>query len=100
MATPHAYDGNDLEALVDLEQQYACVPPGNCSYLVTHLVFRFYDVGYSDGLQHGKLHGNIEGRQLGREKGFEMWEELGFYEGFASLWKAVSEDGRGKDKYA
>lgn len=74
--------------------------PGHCSYLVTRLVLRFYDVGYSDGLQHGKLHGNIEGRQLGREKGFEMWEELGFYEGFASLWKAVSEDGRGKDKYA
>jgi primary-amine oxidase len=26
---------------------------------------------------------------MGREKGFEMWEELGFYEGFALMWKAI-----------
>lgn len=26
---------------------------------------------------------------MGREKGFEMWEELGFYEGVAMLWQAV-----------
>lgn len=31
----------------------------------------------------------IEGRALGREKGFEMWEELGFYEGFAKIWQAI-----------
>jgi hypothetical protein len=29
----------------------------------------------------------IEGRALGREKGYEMFEELGFYEGFARTWK-------------
>jgi len=28
---------------------------------------------------------------LGREKGFEMWEEIGFYEGFAKGWKAILE---------
>lgn len=28
-----------------------------------------------------------EGRQLGVSKGFEMWEEIGFYEGFALSWK-------------
>jgi hypothetical protein len=31
----------------------------------------------------------IEGRALGGEKGFEMWEELGFYEGFARMWKVI-----------
>jgi hypothetical protein len=31
----------------------------------------------------------IEGRALGREKGFEMWEELGFYEGFTRVWMGV-----------
>ena len=51
---------------------------------------RFYDVGYKDGYAHGRLHGLIEGRALGAEKGFELWEELGFYEGAARLWAAVS----------
>jgi hypothetical protein len=50
---------------------------------------RFYDEGYQDGFSHGRIHGLIEGRALGREKGFEMWEELGFYEGFAKTWMAV-----------
>ncbi|KAJ8701818.1 peroxisomal copper amine oxidase, variant 2 [Pleurotus ostreatus] len=50
---------------------------------------RFYDDGYKDGFDHGRIHGLIEGRALGREKGFEMWEELGFYEGFAVLWKMI-----------
>ena len=50
---------------------------------------RFYEEGYKDGLAHGRIHGLIEGRALGREKGFEMWEELGFYEGFALMWKAI-----------
>ncbi|KAG8763539.1 hypothetical protein FRC12_008516 [Ceratobasidium sp. 428] len=45
-----------------------------------------YKVGHADGFEHGRIHGLIEGRALGREKGFEMWEELGFYEGFATLW--------------
>ncbi|KDQ52496.1 hypothetical protein JAAARDRAFT_138560 [Jaapia argillacea MUCL 33604] len=60
----------DLESLVNLEQT-------------------FYDSGYEDGFNHGRIHGLIEGRALGREKGFEMWEEVGFYEGFAKLWKAI-----------
>ncbi|KAF4573521.1 LTO1 complex adapter protein [Pleurotus pulmonarius] len=60
----------DLESLVHLEQT-------------------FYDDGYKDGFDHGRIHGLIEGRALGREKGFEMWEELGFYEGFAMMWKMI-----------
>jgi len=51
---------------------------------------RFYNAGYEDGHAHGRLHGLIEGRALGAEKGFELWEELGFYEGTARLWTAVS----------
>ncbi|KAI0084511.1 hypothetical protein BDY19DRAFT_987455 [Irpex rosettiformis] len=62
----------DLESLVHVEQS-------------------FYDEGYKDGFDHGRIHGLIEGRALGREKGFEMWEELGFYEGFALLWKGIQE---------
>ena len=50
---------------------------------------RFYEQGYQDGYAHGRVHGLIEGRALGREKGFEMWEELGFYEGFARMWGAI-----------
>ena len=53
--------------------------------------YRFYDQGYQDGFAHGHIHGLIEGRALGREKGFEMWEELGFYEGFALMWKTIIE---------
>ena len=49
---------------------------------------RFYEHGYKDGYAHGRVHGLIEGRALGREKGFEMWEELGFYEGFARVARA------------
>jgi len=26
---------------------------------------------------------------MGREKGFELWEEVGFYEGFARFWRAL-----------
>ena len=61
---------------------------------------RFYDSGYKDGFEHGRIHGLIEGRALGREKGFEMWEELGFYEGFALMWKAILESQhRSHDEY-
>ncbi|CAA7264978.1 unnamed protein product [Cyclocybe aegerita] len=60
----------DLESLVHVEQT-------------------FYEAGYADGHAHGRIHGLIEGRALGREKGFEMWEELGFYEGFARTWGAI-----------
>jgi len=52
-------------------------------------LFRFYESGYEDGFAHGRIHGLIEGRALGRAKGFEMWEELGFYEGFALMWKEI-----------
>ncbi|KDR85901.1 hypothetical protein GALMADRAFT_52033 [Galerina marginata CBS 339.88] len=52
-------------------------------------ISRFYDSGYQDGFAHGRIHGLIEGRALGCEKGFEMWEELGFYEGFALTWRAI-----------
>ncbi|KAI9060822.1 DUF1715-domain-containing protein [Trametes sanguinea] len=62
----------DLEELVNVEQT-------------------FFEEGYKDGFAHGRIHGSIEGRALGREKGFEMWEELGFYEGFAMMWKAIVE---------
>ncbi|KAI0804762.1 hypothetical protein BC629DRAFT_1438012 [Irpex lacteus] len=68
----------DLESLVHVEQS-------------------FYDEGYKDGFDHGRLHGLIEGRALGREKGFEMWEELGFYEGFALMWRSIQESKGGKD---
>ena len=59
---------------------------------------RFYTAGYDDGYAHGRLHGLLEGRALGAEKGFELWEELGFYEGAARLWTAVfSTDSNGTD---
>ncbi|KAJ2917144.1 hypothetical protein MD484_g3238, partial [Candolleomyces efflorescens] len=60
---------DDFDSLVNLEQS-------------------FFDEGYKDGYAHGRIHGLIEGRALGREKGFEMWEELGYYEGLAQTWKA------------
>ncbi|KAL1943481.1 hypothetical protein VTO73DRAFT_3926 [Trametes versicolor] len=71
----------DLEELVNVEQT-------------------FYEEGYKDGFAHGQIHGLIEGRALGREKGFEMWEELGFYEGFAMMWKAVGESQAAQDERA
>jgi len=60
----------ELESLLNIEQ-------------------KFYDEGFEDGLKHGKELGLIEGRTIGKGKGFEMWEELGFYEGFALMWQAV-----------
>jgi len=56
---------------------------------LVHLEQTFYDEGFKDGHAHGRIHGLIEGRALGREKGFEMWEELGYYEGFAITWRAL-----------
>ncbi|KAF5354398.1 hypothetical protein D9758_010748 [Tetrapyrgos nigripes] len=56
---------------------------------LVHLEETFYDDGYKDGFAHGRIHGLIEGRALGREKGYEMWEEIGFYEGFAMLWESI-----------
>lgn len=72
----------DLESLVNLEQT-------------------FYQTGHDDGFAHGRIHGLIEGRALGRAKGFEMWEELGFYEGFALMWKEIHvRQGRVDDRAA
>ena len=42
-------------------------------------------------MEHGRVHGLIEGRALGKEKGFEMWEEVGFYLGFATTWRNLLE---------
>ncbi|KAH8836057.1 DUF1715-domain-containing protein [Flagelloscypha sp. PMI_526] len=73
-------DSFDLDSLVHLEQT-------------------FYDAGFKDGFDHGRIHGLIEGRALGREKGFEMWEELGFYEGFAKTWiQILQKQGRATDR--
>ncbi|ORX39118.1 hypothetical protein BD324DRAFT_649208 [Kockovaella imperatae] len=57
---------------------------------------RFYAQGYDDGHAHGRLHGLFEGRQLGKEKAFELWEEVGFYEGSAMFW--MKRLGGGGDK--
>ena len=61
------------------------------------MITRFYDSGYQDGFAHGRIHGLIEGRALGREKGFEMWEEIGFYEGFALTWRAILRQRQSKE---
>lgn len=49
-----------------------------------------YEQGYADGHAHGALHGLYEGRELGQEKCFEWWEELGFLEGQAQLWRRLA----------
>jgi hypothetical protein len=54
--------------------------------LVARADARFYAEGYADGHAHGAQHGVFEGRQLGREKAWEVWDELGFYEGYARVW--------------
>jgi hypothetical protein len=46
------------------------------------------------------MHGLIEGKALGCEKGYEMWEELGFYQGFASIWQTfLLRHGSSSDEY-
>ncbi|PWY97822.1 hypothetical protein BCV70DRAFT_202573 [Testicularia cyperi] len=50
-----------------------------------------YQEGYRQGFDHGALHGTFEGRDLGRSKGFELWEEVGFYQGLAMTWKQIFE---------
>jgi len=81
----------DLEDLVHLEQTSV---PCFFSLIFGHAgenkQHRFYSIGYEDGYKHGRLHGLIDGRALGAEKGFELWEELGFYEGTARLWTAIA----------
>ncbi|KAG8930998.1 hypothetical protein FRC02_003366 [Tulasnella sp. 418] len=56
---------------------------------LTNLEQAFYDKGHQEGYDHGRIHGLIEGRALGCEKGFEIWEEVGFYKGFALFWSSV-----------
>ena len=53
------------------------------------LIPRFYKEGYDIGHAHGALHGTFEGREIGREKAFELWEEVGYYEGTAELWSEI-----------
>ncbi|EIW65842.1 hypothetical protein TREMEDRAFT_18648, partial [Tremella mesenterica DSM 1558] len=53
---------------------------------LVNLESRFYTQGYEEGHAHGALHGIYEGRALGQEKAFELWEEVGYYEGFAEVW--------------
>lgn len=48
-----------------------------------------YRQGFDAGSAHGQLHGTFEGRALGREQGFEIWDEVGFYEGTARFWRGV-----------
>jgi len=64
------------------------------------MIISFYDSGYHDGLAHGRIHGLIEGRAMGREKGFEMWEEIGFYEGFALTWRAILRQQSKEDEFS
>ncbi|KAI9456827.1 DUF1715-domain-containing protein [Lactarius psammicola] len=77
------------------------IDAGEQSFDLEDLIYveeTFYKVGYEDGYAHGRLHGLVEGRALGAEKGFELWEELGFYEGAARLWTAAaSTDAGGVD---
>lgn len=68
----------DLEDLVNLEQ-------------------KFYDAGFAEGFEHGKMEGHNEGLTYGLEKGYDMWEEIGFYEGFATLWKSIHSKGESPD---
>jgi hypothetical protein len=49
----------------------------------------FFKHGYIDGYAHGRTHGLIEGRAAGKEKGIELWEEVGYYQGFATLLRAA-----------
>jgi hypothetical protein len=91
----------DIESLVNLEQTYVLLPdqtPQSMRF-TTSLWRRFYDTGYEEGFAHGRNHGLIEGRALGTDKGFEIWEELGYYEGFALTWQAIyAKQGR-SDEY-
>lgn len=48
---------------------------------------QFYAEGMNQGRPHGELHGLFEGRALGKEKGWELWEEVGYYEGVATFWQ-------------
>lgn len=51
----------------------------------------FHD-GYRDGFAQGQTFGHAEGRQLGREKGFDVWVELGYYEGTVAIFQRKFQD--------
>nr|XP_031862369.1 uncharacterized protein CI109_002334 [Kwoniella shandongensis]KAA5529441.1 hypothetical protein CI109_002334 [Kwoniella shandongensis] len=57
----------------------------------TNLESTFYTQGYDSGFAHGELHGLFEGRELGKEKAWELWEEVGYYEGWAGMWVELLE---------
>lgn len=48
------------------------------------------DAGYDEGVDAGRAIGEAEGRELGFRKGFELAEEVGYYAGCASAWKACA----------
>ncbi len=54
---------------------------------------RAYAKGYNGGFEHGALHGKFEGRGLGSEKGFDIWGEVGYYEGMATMWRRLLSEG-------
>ncbi|KAL9939439.1 hypothetical protein V8E36_001256 [Tilletia maclaganii] len=58
---------------------------------VTNLEEGSFQRGFGGGHDHGRLHGTFEGRSLGREKGFEIWDEVGYYEGVAQFWHTALE---------
>ncbi|GAA6012965.1 hypothetical protein JCM11491_000923 [Sporobolomyces phaffii] len=66
----HQGHSGEFDSLLDLESQ-------------------FYSSGFNSGFPHGELHGLFEGRELGRDKSWELWEEIGYYQGVAQLWKAI-----------
>lgn len=66
--------------------------------LVNNLEESAYQDGFEQGHEHGQLHGTFEGRDLGRVKGFELWEEVGFYEGTARTWRRLIECSAPADK--
>ncbi|GAA5904784.1 ribosome biosynthesis protein LTO1 [Sporobolomyces salmoneus] len=79
MNSPFTHSG-EFDSLLDLESQ-------------------FYTSGFNSGLPHGELHGLFEGRELGREKSWELWEEIGYYQGVARLWKVILErQGKGSTR--
>lgn len=61
---------DQFDSLLDLEEQ-------------------FYQRGFAQGLPHGHLHGLFEGRELGRDNSWTLWEEIGYIQGMALVWKRI-----------
>ena len=59
---------------------------------------RFQDHGYKEGYSLGERSGFEQGRQTGHVKGREVGGEIGFYAGFATMWKAVLQKQQDKPK--